>query len=72
VNQALGQGFADFITGLRTAFTSPMNSNGDTTSYLLSAAISAGVDNSISHRWTPRSTAGTSGIRLRRLVVHVH
>ncbi|CAL1711226.1 unnamed protein product [Somion occarium] len=44
-NAAQGQGFADLLTSLRTAFDNLAKSNGDTTPYLLTAAVSAGAEN---------------------------
>ncbi|KAK0464775.1 glycoside hydrolase family 18 protein [Desarmillaria tabescens] len=40
-----GQGFADLITELRTAFDNLTNSKGDSTPYQLSAAVAAGSNN---------------------------
>ncbi|KAF4607345.1 hypothetical protein EYR38_001413 [Pleurotus pulmonarius] len=42
---AEGQGFADLFTALRTAFDQLADRKGDTTPYLLSAAVSAGPAN---------------------------
>lgn len=44
-NAAEGQGFADLLTELRTAFDNLAASKGDTTPYQLSAAVSAGPNN---------------------------
>ncbi|KAJ7103739.1 glycoside hydrolase superfamily [Mycena epipterygia] len=45
-NAAQGQGFADLYTALRTAFNALAAKKGDTTPYILSAAVSAGLNNS--------------------------
>ena len=42
---AQGQGFADLLTALRTAFDQLAASKGDTTPYILSAAVPAGAAN---------------------------
>lgn len=42
---ALGQGFADLYTALREAFDNLQAQKGDSTPYLLSAAVSAGAAN---------------------------
>ena len=39
---AQGQGFADLLTALRTAFDQLQSSKGDATPYYLTAAVSAG------------------------------
>ncbi|KAF8919477.1 glycoside hydrolase family 18 and carbohydrate-binding module family 5 protein [Mucidula mucida] len=44
-NSAQGQGFADLFTELRTAFDNLASSKGDSTPYILSAAVSAGPAN---------------------------
>ncbi|EGN94371.1 glycoside hydrolase family 18 protein [Serpula lacrymans var. lacrymans S7.3] len=44
-NSAEGQGFADLLTALRTAFSQLETSNGDTVPYELTAAVSAGAPN---------------------------
>jgi len=42
---AQGQGFADLVTALRTAFTSLASRKGDTVPYQITAAVSAGFPN---------------------------
>lgn len=42
---ALGQGFADLISALRTAFNSLASRKGDSTPYLVTAAVPAGAAN---------------------------
>ncbi|KAI0071673.1 hypothetical protein K474DRAFT_1606521 [Panus rudis PR-1116 ss-1] len=42
---AQGQGFADLLTSLRTAFDNLQKTKGDATPYLLSAAVPAGEEN---------------------------
>jgi chitinase len=42
---AQGQGFADLITALRSAFTTLQKQKGDATPYILSTAVSAGEVN---------------------------
>lgn len=44
-SSALGQGFADLLTELRTAFDKLATSKGDSVPYLLTAAVSAGPEN---------------------------
>lgn len=44
-DSAHGQGFADLISELRTALDNLASSKGDTTPYILSAAVSAGAEN---------------------------
>ena len=44
-NSAQGQGFADLMTSLRIAFDNLATSKGDTTPYLLTAAVAAGPAN---------------------------
>lgn len=44
-NTAQGQGLADLMTALRTAFDSLAAKKGDQTTYLLTAAVAAGPAN---------------------------
>jgi hypothetical protein len=44
-NSAQGQGLADLVTALRTAFNSLASRKGDSTSYLVTAAVAAGSAN---------------------------
>jgi len=44
-NAAQGQGFADLLTQLRSAFDALAAKKGDSTPYEISAAVSAGAEN---------------------------
>ncbi|KAF9447351.1 carbohydrate-binding module family 5 protein [Macrolepiota fuliginosa MF-IS2] len=44
-NSAQGQGLADLLTSLRTAFNQLASSKGDSTPYLITAAVAAGSEN---------------------------
>lgn len=44
-DSAQGQGLADLITALRTAFNNLASRKGDSTPYLITAAVSAGAAN---------------------------
>lgn len=46
---AQGQGFADLLTELRTAFTSLQTSNGDSVPYQITVAVAAGLDNAANY-----------------------
>jgi chitinase len=44
-NSQQGQGLADLLTSLRSAFNNLASSNGDSTPYLITAAVAAGSEN---------------------------